>query len=180
MSYSGVGAHGQNGVAERAIQTVVTSARTMMLHQALLWPEQFDMRLWPFALDQAAYLYNHLPNKFSPVAPLELYTGSKLDSSVLRNEKVWGCPAYVLDPKLQDGKKLPKWDPQTRQGQYLGKSNAHSSSVGLIRNLRTGYISPQFHVVYDNLFQTVMGGMKIMMLYQIIYGALWCKEGVIM
>ena len=36
MSYSGVGAHGQNGVAERAIQTVVTSARTMMLYQALL------------------------------------------------------------------------------------------------------------------------------------------------
>ena len=30
--------------------------------------------------------------------------------------------------------------------------------MGLIRNLRTGYISPQFHVVYDNLFQTVMGG----------------------
>ena len=158
MSYSGVGAHGQNGVAERAIQTVVTSARTMMLHQALLWPEHFDMRLWPFALDQAAYLYNHLPNKFSPVAPLEIFTGSKLDSSILRNEKVWGCPAYVLDPKLQDGKKLPKWDPQTRQGQYLGKSSSHASSVGLIRNLRTGYISPQFHVVYDNLFQTVMGG----------------------
>ena len=64
----------------------------------------------------------------------------------------------MLDPKLQDGKKLPKWDPQTRQGQYLGKSSAHASSVGLIRNLRTGYISPQFHVVYDNLFQTVMGG----------------------
>ena len=36
MSYSGVGVYGQNGVAERAIQTVVSSARTMMLHQALL------------------------------------------------------------------------------------------------------------------------------------------------
>ena len=75
MSYSGVGAHGQNGVAKRAIQTVVTSARTMMLHQTLLWPEQFDMCIWPFTLDQVVYLYNHLPNKFSPVAPLELYTG---------------------------------------------------------------------------------------------------------
>ena len=30
--------------------------------------------------------------------------------------------------------------------------------MGLIRNLRTGCISPQFHVVYDNLFQNVMGG----------------------
>ena len=31
MSYSGVGAHGQNGVVERAIQTIVTPDRTMML-----------------------------------------------------------------------------------------------------------------------------------------------------
>ena len=106
------------------------------------------------------------------MTPLEIFTGTKIDSSILRNEKVWGCPAYVLDAKLQDGKKLPKWEPQTRQGQYLGKSSAHASSVGLIRNLRTGYISPQFHVVYDNLFQTVMGGgMKTMMPYLIISGA---------
>ena len=56
MTYSGVGAHAQNGVAERGIPTVVNSFRTMMLHQALLWSEHFDMRLWPFALSYAAYL----------------------------------------------------------------------------------------------------------------------------
>ena len=64
----------------------------------------------------------------------------------------------MLDPKLQDGKKLPKWDPRTRQGQYLGRSPKHASSVGLIRNLNTGFISPQFHVIYDTQFQTVTGG----------------------
>ena len=63
-----------------------------------------------------------------------------------------------MDPKLQGGKKLPKWDPITRQEQYLGKSPDHASSVGLIRNLRTRDVSPQFHVLYDNQFQTVMGG----------------------
>ena len=31
MSYSGVGVHQQNGVAERDIPTVVNSARTMMI-----------------------------------------------------------------------------------------------------------------------------------------------------
>ena len=34
----------------------------------------------------------------------------------------------------------------------------HMIVLWLIRNLRTEYILPQFHVVYDNLFQTVMGG----------------------
>ena len=121
ITYSGVGTHGKNGVAERAIQTVVTSAHTMMLHQALLWTKQFDMRIWPFFLDHAAHLYNHLHNPYSTMAPLELYTGSKLDKYTLRNEKVWGCPVYGLDPKLQDRKKLSKWDQQSCQGQYLGK-----------------------------------------------------------
>ena len=88
MSYSGVEAHGQNGVSERAIQTVVTSARTMTLHQALLWPEQFDIRFWSFALQHVAYLWNHFPNVDSGIAPLEIYTGSTLDQSTLRNEKV--------------------------------------------------------------------------------------------
>ena len=162
MSYSGVGAHGKKWVAERAIQTVVTSARTMILHQASLWPEQFDMRLWSFALQHVAYLWSHRPNMDYGITPLEIYTGSTLDQSILHNDKVCGCPSYALDPKLQDGKKLPKWNPRTRQGQYIGKSPDYASSVGLIRNLRPRYVSPQFHVLYDNKFQTVMGDMNIM------------------
>ena len=108
LTLSGVGAHGQNGVAERSIGTVVNSARTMMLHQALLWPEQFDMRLLPFALSHAVYLWNRLPHATYPSTPLEIYTSIKQDKTTLRNEKVWGCTCYVLDPRLQDGKKIPK------------------------------------------------------------------------
>jgi hypothetical protein len=92
MTYSGVGVHGQNGVAERAIQTVVNSARTMLLHQALLWPECFDMRLWPFAIDHAAYLWNLLPCDLLPdnLTPLEVWSSTKQEGSPLRTEKVWG------------------------------------------------------------------------------------------
>ena len=36
---SGVGAHFQNGVAERALQTVCSWARSMMMHQLLHWPQ---------------------------------------------------------------------------------------------------------------------------------------------
>ena len=39
ITYSCVGAHGQNGVAEREIPTVVHSDRTIMMYQPLLWPE---------------------------------------------------------------------------------------------------------------------------------------------
>ena len=153
---SGVGAHHQNGVAERSIQTVMNSARAMMLHAALHWPKGMDTNLWPLAVDYAVHLWNHTPRRESGVSPMELFCGIKGDCSVLRSARVWGSPAYVLDPKLQDGKKLPKWMPRSRRGQFLGMSSRHSSSIGLVRNLRTGFISPQFHVVYDELFQTVL------------------------
>ena len=40
----------------------------------------------------------------------------------------------------------------------MGKSPTHASSIGLIHNLSTGYVSSQYHRVYDNDFQTVTRG----------------------
>ena len=46
-----------------------------------------------------------------------------------------------------------------RQGHYyLGKFPIHTRSVGLISNLHTGFILPQFHVIHDTKFQTVKCG----------------------
>ena len=101
-------------------------------------------------------MYNHLPRKDTGMAPIEVLSGEKLDESIIRSAKTWGCPAYVLDPKVQDGKKLPRWEPKARRGQFLGRSRRHASNIGLIRNLRTGSVTTQFHVVYDNHFTTIL------------------------
>ena len=42
LSYSGVGAHHHNGVAERGLKTVTSWALAMMMHQLVHWPECFD------------------------------------------------------------------------------------------------------------------------------------------
>ena len=62
---------------------------------------------------------------------------------------------YVLKPALQDGKKIPKWQPRARLGMFVGMSQCHSSLAPLILNVATGKISPQYHVVFDNAFSTV-------------------------
>ena len=156
MTHSGVGAHHQNGVAERSIQTVTQWARAMLLHQMLHWPDEADHTLWPFALSHAVYLWNHMPKKDSLLAPIELYTGTAMDHQEhFKRLHVWGAPVYVLDPKLQDGKKLPKWNPRSRQGMYLGFSPEHSTLVSNVLNLRSGHVGPQYHVVIDDLFTTV-------------------------
>ena len=155
IRYSGVGAHHQNGVAERSIRTVSESARTMLIHAAMHWPKETNVNLWPFAVKYAAYIYNRLPKANGEASPLEIFSGSHQDSKWVKRARVFGCPCYVLDPTVQDGKKLPRWKPKSRRGQFLGKSDRHASDIGLIRNLRTGFVSSQYHVVYDDVFCVV-------------------------
>jgi len=73
IQYSGVGAHHQNGVAERAIQTILECAHTMLLHAMVHWPEAVSLDLWPFAVDYAVYLWNHIPWKDTGLAPIEIF-----------------------------------------------------------------------------------------------------------
>ncbi len=68
---------------------------------------------------------------------------------------VWGYPVYVLEAKLQNDQKLPKKNRRDGLGQFVGFSDEHSSMVVNVQHLTAGYISPQFHVVFDDLFETV-------------------------
>ena len=162
LKLCGVGAKHQNAVAERAIGVVQAMARSMLLHVRLHWPDEFDAALWPFALDYAVWIYNRIPQADKGnMSPEEIFSKTKTGCSALRRARVFGCPTYVLDSRLQDGKKIPKWEPRARTGMFLGFSTEHSSMVGMILNIRTGYISPQFHVVYDERFETVTSDMEI-------------------
>ena len=154
ITFSGVGAHHQNAMAERAIGVTVSLARTMMLHAKLRWPKAIQTVLWPMALKHAQHLVNHVPNH-NNVCPMDLVLKTTVPRHALKNLHVWGCPAYVLDPKLQDSGHIPKFDPRSRRGIHLGWSPLHASTVPLILNLTTGSVSPQFHVVFDDWFSTV-------------------------
>ncbi len=114
-----------------------------------------DISLWSFAVKHAIWLYNHVPNIESGLTPMELLTKQKADHCDILRSHVWGCPSYMLKPKLQNGQKLTKWNCWSRLGQFLGYSDEHSSLVANIRHLKMGYVSPQYHVVFDDLFETV-------------------------
>eukprot|EP00957_Ditylum_brightwellii_P137187 10459492-Ditylum_brightwellii.AAC.1 len=67
-----------------------------------------------------------------------------------------GCPVYILDARLQNRSgSVPKWDFRARLGIYLVSSCVHASNVRLVFNPRTGHVSPQFHVVFDDTIPTV-------------------------
>jgi hypothetical protein len=157
QSFSGVGAQHQNSKAEQAIQTIMYMACTFLVHSSLHWTVMGadDISLWPFAVKHVVWSYNRVPNYESGLIPLELLTKQKANHCNILRSHVWGCPAYVLEPKLQNGQKLPKWNHWSRLGQFLGFLDEHSSLVANVRHLGTGYVSPQYHVVFDDLFETM-------------------------
>ena len=97
-----------------------------------------------------------MPNMVTGISPNKIWSSVRGDSGTqLSRTHVFGCPVYVLDAALQDGKKIPKWNPRARLGLFLGFSDSHSSQVPLVLNTKTGKISPQFHVIFDDKFATV-------------------------
>jgi hypothetical protein len=62
-----------------------------------------------------------MPKRASHLSPEELFSGTKYQNyNHLQQAHVWGCSLYVLDPSLQDGKKIPKLKPRTHHGLYVG------------------------------------------------------------
>ncbi len=124
--FSGIGAKHQNGISKRNIKTVAQWVHTNMLHVATHWPQHANSKYWPQAVNYAAWVFNRLPNMESSIAPNKIWSGVRSPSSELSCAHVFGCPVYVLDASLQDGKKIPKWNPCARLGLFLGFSDLHS------------------------------------------------------
>ncbi len=157
LSFAGVGAHHQNGVAENKIRLLQSQARTMLIHAAKRWPKAVTANLWPYAIRMANESSNELPSLAfkDGRTPLQAFAGSRATT----NPRFWqpfACPVYVLTPALQSaGGILGKWKDRARVGLYLGRSPNHARSVALVLNLTTGLVSPQFHVTFNPSFQTV-------------------------
>ena len=153
MSYSGVGASFQNGIAEKRIRDLQDNGRTMLLHAERNWPGTINTHLWPYALRMASDVYNSTPRIDEEASPIENFAGFKMRPLLSRLHH-FGCPVYVLHRKLQSGQKGRKWENRARVGVYLGHSTQHSKSIALVLSLETGLVSPQFHCSFDDLFET--------------------------
>ena len=126
-----------------------------MLHAAIHWPEVADTSLWPMAVNHAVYLYNHVPNELTGLAPIDIFTHTHWTQSKFHDLHVWGCPVYVLDSTITNGKKLPHWKPHSCHSINMGHSPMHASTVRLVLNPAMGAITTAFHIIFDDWFATV-------------------------
>ena len=133
ISFCGVGAHHQSGVAERKIRALTELARTQLLHAMNHNRKAISIHLWPYALRHASYLHNLFPRDGQKASPIEIFSSSRVRPK-LKHAHPFGCPVHVLERELQNQGSLPRWDPRARVGIHLGHSPHHAASVGLILN----------------------------------------------
>ena len=110
--------------------------------------------LWPFTIKHAIDLHNATLNH-SSLSPIEIFTGLKTSFDFTKFH-TFGSPTYVLEPTLQARHKLPRWNPRSKVGVYLGKSNEHAGNISLILDPITNFVSLQFYIVHDNDFTSVL------------------------
>ena len=158
FTYSGVNAHHQSGRVERRIRSLQDQGRSMLIHANHRWSTAITAHLWPYAIRAANDSLNATPAaRFKhDLSPLQVFSGTAVDV----NHRHWNpifCPAYVLTGPLQTTGIQDKWRERSTPGIYLGRSPLHARSVALVLNLKTGRVSPQFHVALDPTFSTVSG-----------------------
>ena len=158
LTFAGVNAHHQNGIAERRIRELQETTRAMLIHATKRWPGVVTIHLWPYALRMANQAYNATPLNahLNKQSPNKIFDNSAVDINP-KHWKPFGCPTYVLKAELQGTKGIhPKWDARSHAGIYLRQSLIHNRNVALVLNIHTGYVSPQFHVKFDESFRTVL------------------------
>ena len=128
LTYCGVNAHFQNGIAEKQIRDLQETTRTSLLYALHKWPHMRSVHLWPYAMRTANEIMISTPTKYSDKSPQELFSGVNVLPKI-KHFHTFACPTYVLDNVLQGQHYLTKWKERARLGVYLGPSPNHSRTI---------------------------------------------------
>ncbi len=157
LTFCGVNAHFQNGIAEHSIRDLSESACKQLLHARACWLQAVHFALWPYALCNAALLHNSLPVLEDGTSKLELFSSIHVGCN-MKHVHTFGCPVFVLQNALASGNQLPRWSLRVRLGLNLGPSPMQARNVYLVLNLITECVSPQYHCRFDDFFETTCHG----------------------
>jgi hypothetical protein len=101
-SFCGVGAHHQNGIAEKRIGDLQRRATALLLHAQRRWPDAINTHLWTYAIRAANDSRNYTPTNDNDASPMSRCCATSSEPTV-QNQHHFGCPTYVnslLIPRL--------------------------------------------------------------------------------
>jgi hypothetical protein len=121
ITYCGVNAHFQNGIAEKRIRDLQEPARKKLLHAKARWPSAVTTNIWPYDLINTHHMRSSLPDSNHGACTFEIFSGVEVAPN-LKSSHTCGCPVYALSSKLASGNTIPKWNSRARVGLYIGPS----------------------------------------------------------
>ena len=133
--------------------------RTFVIYSSLatlLWEWSQWFVILGFCRSSISVALQWVPNGETGITLPEFLHRYKSDHRELLQTQVWGCSTFVIDAKLQNDQKLPKWNQRSRLRQFMGFWSQHSSLIALVRHLVAGYVLPQYHCVFDNIDETIV------------------------
>ena len=108
ISYCGVNAHFQNGVAEKRIRDLQDMTHTALLHDASArWPSTMSNCLWPYALQMANDALISSPRRLDGRSAVSVFSRADVSPKLIAF-RPFGCPVYALSNELAAGQGLPR------------------------------------------------------------------------
>ena len=129
---------------------------TLLLHEILHWPNYTTTKMWLFALKETTFRLNKIYIRADGRRNEAKLFGVDVNIIVPSMFHTFGFPFFVLDAQLNSRLiTCPTWELRSQLWIYIGNSPVHTGIVSHVPNPRTGHVSPQFHIFFDNLFTTV-------------------------
>jgi len=125
----------------------------MILHATHKWPYAITPHLWSYVLKMVNEIRNITPRSQDGLVPIAHFAETNQVQQLVHLHP-FGFPVYVLHTRLQQSKKIDKWQQRSRIAAYLGQSEKHACTVHLVLSIKTGLVSPQYNVKFDNYFET--------------------------
>ncbi len=95
LTFCGVNAHFQNGIAEHAFWDLSESTYKQLLHACACWPAAVHFALWPYALCNATLLHNNLPVLEDGTSRLKLFSSIQVRCK-MKHVHTFACPVFAL------------------------------------------------------------------------------------
>ena len=77
------------------------------------------------------------------------------DAFDVTNSHTFGCLECVLDYRLQNGQKIPCWEPRFKLDVFESASSLYADNVSLVRNIFISLVSIKCHLIFDDGFNTL-------------------------
>ena len=133
----------------------------VLLHVKQRRLDAISENLWPYTFVLFSEIRKWAPRSADCRIPYHLFCHTEWEKPSLKHLHTYGCPAFVLDKTLQNVSMPNKLMNRSRMGIYLGPLPNHAHSVHMTLSLQTGRVSPQFHVYFDDMFETIREPMGV-------------------